>query len=58
MTAFTWLQFGESGPLLALGYGLFIGLMALGFVSLHWQRCALAAKRKQLEALKAQMKAG
>ena len=57
MTAFTWLNFGDSGPLLALGYGLFLGLLALGFLSLRWQRRALEAKRRQLEALKAQMEA-
>ena len=58
MTDFTWLNFGESGPLLALGYGLFIGLLTLGFLSLRWQRRALNAKRKQLAALKAQMERG
>ena len=43
--------------LLALGYGLFLGLWALGFFSLRWQRRALATKRERLEALKTQMQA-
>ena len=57
MTDFTWLQFGADG-LLALGYGLFIALWGLGFMAIRWQRRALSEKRRRLEALKAQFKAG
>ncbi len=52
MNAWTGFDFGDAWPYLAAGYGLFFVCIAIGAISLNWQKRKLEDKEKILRAIK------